>query len=49
MLSEKSILYHTFIIALFAVQKRHWEELGHVKPSILDRDRERNLQRIATK
>lgn len=30
-------------------KKRHWEELGHVKPNVLDRDRERNLQRIATK
>lgn len=31
------------------IKKHHWEELGHVKPSVLDRDRERNLQRIATK
>ena len=31
------------------LQKRHWEELGHVKPTVLDRDQERNLQRIATK
>jgi len=38
-----------FLLLHYLVQKRHWEELGHVKPSILDRDRERNLQRIATK
>ena len=36
-----------FFSCLF--QRKEWEDMGRMKPSILDKDKERQLQKIATR
>jgi hypothetical protein len=34
---------------LFCIKKRMWEDMARKKPNVLEKDKERNLQKIATK
>ena len=39
----------SIVILILILQKKLWENMGRVKPHPLDKDRERHLQRIATR
>lgn len=36
------------VVTAKKLQKKLWEEMGHLKPNALDKDKERQLKRTAT-
>lgn len=48
--SQMSMLFHITIFIMQLDKKREWEMMCRVKPDVVkDREKERNLQRIATR
>lgn len=48
-ISAKTYCYSSKLFYLQLQLKKEWEDMGHKKPNILEKDYERALQKIATR